>query len=268
MSSLAVDGLGVTLGPREVLRNVTFNADSGAWLGVVGPNGVGKSTLLRAIAGVVRHTGTITVAGTRVADMSPRARARLVSWVPQEPLFPAGMTVAEYALLGRLSRLSYLGREGGSDRAVVSDTLDRLGIGLLSSRTVETLSGGERRRVAVARALAQEAPVLLLDEPTAALDIGRQQDVLELIDSLVRERDLTVVAAMHDLTLAGQYTDRLVFLDGGSVAHEGLPGEVLTEEIVGARYGASIRVLDSERRRSRTVAPVRREPLEDEGGSS
>jgi iron complex transport system ATP-binding protein len=167
------------------------------------------------------------------------------------------MTSAEYVMLGRLSHLPYLGREGGHDRAVVSETLRRLGIAELAARRLETLSGGERRRVAVGRALAQEAQVLLLDEPTTALDIGRQQDVLELIDSLVRERHLSVLAVMHDLTLAGQFADRLVFLQDGRVVDEGTPEQVLTEATVGARYGASVRVLDAGSRRRRAVVPVR-----------
>jgi iron complex transport system ATP-binding protein len=257
MSALELSGVRVAFGDHVVLDDVSLVAEEGAWLGVVGPNGAGKSTLLGAAAGVVPAAGTI-----RLEDATPAERlrwARSVAWVPQEPEFPYGMTCAEYVLLGRLAHLPYLAREGTHDRDVVAQTLARLGIERLAARRVETLSGGERRRVAVARALAQEGRVLLLDEPTTALDIGRQQDVLELIDALVRERRLTVVAAMHDLTLAGQFADRIAFLVGGRIVDDGPPEAVLTEASVGARYDASVRVLEDASRRRRAVVPIRRE---------
>jgi iron complex transport system ATP-binding protein len=249
--------LEVAFGEHIVLQDISIEVEPATWLGVVGPNGAGKSTLLGAAAGSVPHRGAVRLGAVLQGDR--RTWARSVSWVPQEPVFPFGMTSAEYVMLGRLSHLPYLGREGAHDRAIVSETLRRLGIAGLAERRLETLSGGERRRVAVGRALAQEAEVLLLDEPTTALDIGRQQDVLELIDSLVRERHLSVLAVMHDLTLAGQFADRLVFLQDGRVVDEGTPEEVLTEATVGARYGASVRVLDADSPRRRAVVPVRSE---------
>src|SRR5207249_6632176 len=135
----------------------------------------------------------------------------------QDPVIPVGMTVAQYVLLSCSPHLSYAGREGARDRRVVADVLERLSLGPLSERPVDQCSGGERRRAAVARALAQQAPVLLLDEPTSSLDVGRQQDVLELVDALRRSEGLTVIAAMHDLTLAAQFADRLALLVGGGV---------------------------------------------------
>jgi len=249
--------LEVVFGERVVLHDVSLDVKPSTWLGIVGPNGAGKSTLLGAAAGVLPHRGTVRLGGFALSHGDRRAWARCVSWVPQEPVFPFGMTSAEYVMLGRLAHLPYLGREGARDRVVVSDTLERLGIADLAARRVETLSGGERRRVAVGRALAQETQVLLLDEPTTALDIGRQQDVLELIDSLVRERDLSVLAVMHDLTLAGQFADRVAFLQDGWIVDEGTPEQVLTEAAVGARYGATVRVLDADSPRRRAVVPVR-----------
>jgi iron complex transport system ATP-binding protein len=252
---LSAAGLVMRFGGITATNNVSLDLKRGARHALIGPNGAGKSTLLGAAAGSVPHRGAVRLGAVSQGDR--RAWARSVSWVPQEPVFPFGMTSAEYVMLGRLSHLPYLGREGAHDRAIVSETLRRLGIAELAARRLETLSGGERRRVAVGRALAQEAEVLLLDEPTTALDIGRQQDVLELIDSLVRERDLSVLAVMHDLTLAGQFADRLVFLQDGGVVDEGTPAEVLTEAAVGARYGASVRVLDADSPRRRAVVPVR-----------
>jgi iron complex transport system ATP-binding protein len=153
------------------------------------------------------------------------------------------MTVADYVLLGRNPHISPLGVEGPHDLAAVHDALSHLELVEMAGRVVSTLSGGERQRVLIARALAQGSPVVLLDEPTTALDVGHQQQVLELVDTLRREHGLSVVSTMHDLTLAGQYADRLVLLDGGRVVVEGAAGEVLTEENLSRYYGAKVRII-------------------------
>ena len=152
------------------------------------------------------------------------------------------MTVAEYVLLGRTPHLGYLARDGDGDREAAAEALHRLDLDSFAGRRLGTLSGGEQQRAVLARALAHQAPVLLLDEPTASLDIGRSQEVLELVDELRREQGLTVVATMHELTLAGQYADRLLLLDRGRVVASGEPREVLTEELVARHYGASVRI--------------------------
>jgi iron complex transport system ATP-binding protein len=153
------------------------------------------------------------------------------------------MTVGEYVLLGRTPHLGALGKEGRRDRETAAGALERLDLRGYGDRPLGTLSGGEKQRAVVARALAQEARIVLLDEPTAALDIGHQQQALELLDSLRGESDLTLVAAMHDLTLAAQYAERMVLLDGGRIVAEGRPEDVLTEEAVATHYGASIDVV-------------------------
>ena len=154
------------------------------------------------------------------------------------------MTVAEYVLLGRTPHLGPLAKEGTRDRVVAARALDRLDLLRYRGRLLGTLSGGERQRVVVARALAQEARIVLLDEPTASLDIGHQQQALELLDVLRAESGLTLVAAMHDLTLAAQYADRMVLLDDGRVVADGAPPDVLTERLIGAHYEAAIQVVD------------------------
>ena len=159
--------------------------------------------MLRAVAGLVAHDGSIALGGVATHDLAPRELARRVAMVPQEPEVPPGMTVAEYVLLGRTPHLSYLAKEGARDRRVAGDVIERLQLGPLASRELGRLSGGERRRAVIGRALAQQAPILLLDEPTTALDVGRQQEVLDLIDDLRTQDGLTVLAAMHDLTLGG-----------------------------------------------------------------
>jgi iron complex transport system ATP-binding protein len=163
--------------------------------------------------------------------------------VPQQPELPAGMGVLEYTLLGRTPHIGYFGVESEEDRAVCADVLDRLDLAPLAGRALATLSGGELQRVVLARALAQDAPVLLLDEPTSALDLGRRVDALELVDELRRERGLTVLSAMHDLTLAAQFADRLILLSDGRIVAAGTPADVLDEEVLGACFGGRVRVI-------------------------
>jgi iron complex transport system ATP-binding protein len=150
-------------------------------------------------------------------------------------------------LLGRTPHIAYLATEGRADRLAAERALDRLALGPFAHRSLDSLSGGELQRVVLARALAQEAPLLLLDEPTSALDLGRQQQVLELVDELRREHALTVVSALHDLSLAGQYAERLLLLDQGAIVAEGTAQEVLSERRIAAYYGANVRVIHDER---------------------
>jgi iron complex transport system ATP-binding protein len=164
---------------------------SGEWLCVIGPNGAGKSSLLRAVAGLVASSGTARIGEHDVATCTPREAARLVAFVPQDPVLPDDMSVYDYVMLGRNPYIRPLGRESGHDRDVVSRVIGELELGVFVRRMLGTLSGGERQRVVVARALAQESPVLLLDEPTSALDLGHQQRALELVDKLRRERGIT-----------------------------------------------------------------------------
>jgi iron complex transport system ATP-binding protein len=225
--TIAVRDLSVTLGGRKVLDGVSLEAPPGSWTAIIGPNGAGKSTLLRAVLGLRPGPGRITVAGTDPRTLKPRRRARLLAYAPQNPRLPAGMTVFDYTLLGRSPYIPHLGR------------LDLTG---LAARPLDQLSGGERQRVVLARALAQQTSVLLLDEPTTALDIGHQQQVLELIDRLRLADGLTVVTTIHDLTLAGQYADRLLLLSSGRVAAAGPPARVLTRETVAAHFDARVQV--------------------------
>jgi len=243
VSAIELDGVTVRLGGRPVVREVTARVERGEWVALIGPNGAGKTTLLRAIAGLVRHEGCVSLFAQPAAALERRERARLLAVVPQEPETPPWLTVAEYALMGRTPHLGPLAREGAADREAAARALDRLGLEPFAERALGTLSGGERQRVVVARALAQEAPIVLLDEPTAALDIGHQQQALELLDALRSADGLTLVAAMHDLTLAAQYADRVLLLAEGRIVADGTPADVLTESALAEHYGASVRVL-------------------------
>ncbi len=242
MTSLALENVSVEYADRTAVRGFTDTVRPGEWLCVIGPNGAGKSSLLKAIAGLAAHSGRILVDGAPLKARSSRRRAQLVAYVPQSPVLPPGMTGAEYVLLGRNPFVTHFGTESAHDFAMVDDVVERLDLADLASRDVETLSGGERQRLVIARAIAQEAPVLLLDEPTSALDIGHQQQALELVDRLRREHGLTVVSAMHDLTLAGIYSDRLVLMHEGSTVASGTAEEVLRPETLGEFYGVNVRV--------------------------
>jgi iron complex transport system ATP-binding protein len=254
-NAVEVVDLRVTLGGARILAGVDLTVAAGEWVTVIGPNGAGKSTLLRAVGGLLPVPAAINLFGTPSARLRRRDRARIVATVAQSPVVPPGMAVFDYVLLGRTPYVPPLGRESAADLAVVDEVLDRLDLTGFGSRPLATLSGGERQRVFLARALAQGAKLLLLDEPTSALDIGHQQEVLELVDRLRRDRGLTVLATMHDLSIAGEYADRMVLLDAGRVVATGSPREVLTEELLATHYRARVRVIDGEH--GPLVVPVR-----------
>lgn len=242
MSELAFNGLSVSYDDCVAVHPLSLSVPSGGWLCLIGPNGAGKSSVLRSACGLVDHGGSVTVADVDTTTMSTRRRARAIAFVPQIPVLPADMMVAEYVQLGRSPFISYFGVASANDRAMATEVLAQLDLTDFAQRRLETLSGGERQRIVLARAVAQGSPVLLLDEPTSALDIGHQQQALELVDRMRHERELTVVSAMHDLTLAGLYADRLALLHEGRLVAEGPPAEVLRAEILSEFYGVSVRV--------------------------
>ncbi|HKT01191.1 MAG TPA: ABC transporter ATP-binding protein [Rugosimonospora sp.] len=239
----------------RALDEVSLSVATGEWVTVIGPNGAGKSTLLRALGGLAGYRGTVELFGTDLHRLPRRQRARLVAFVPQAPVVPPGMAVIDYVLLGRTPYLGPLGRESAGDLAAVAGVLDRLDLAGFAHRQLESLSGGERQRAFLARALAQGATLLLLDEPTTALDIGHQQDVLELVDRLRADGALTVVSTMHDLSIAGEYADRMVLLAGGRIVAAGKPRDVLTEPLLAEHYRARVTVVEGAQ--GPLVVPIR-----------
>ncbi len=224
------------------LEDVTLRVEAGELVGVIGPNGAGKTTLLRAISGVAPlRAGSVRVDGREVGTLPPRERARLVAVVPQVEGPPAGFTVREAVGMGRTPHLGRWGGGGPGDRAAVTHALGRTRLAGLEGRLVETLSGGERQRVLIARALAQEARVLLLDEPTAHLDVAVQLEIMELLATLTRT-GLTLVAALHDLNLAAAFCPRVVLLHRGRLVADGPPEAVLTGGALAPVYGAEFLV--------------------------
>ena len=241
--ALAAHDVTVTLGGARVLDGVSLDVAEGEWLALLGPNGAGKTTLVRALSGTVRHGGRVTF-GADTADTAeaagasaPRTRARRIAVVPQAPVIPPGITSFEYVLLGRTAHQGMRLSASLDDRRRSLAVLQRLDLERFAQRDLGTLSGGERQRVVLARALVADAPVLVLDEPTAALDLGHQFEILELLAELQQERGLTVVTTLHDLGIAGQFGDRLAVLAAGRLVAHGAPADVLTPEGIGRWWG-------------------------------
>jgi iron complex transport system ATP-binding protein len=238
-----LDTVTVHFEQQTAVDAVSASVARGEWVAVIGANGAGKTTLLRAVAGLVEFQGAIRLDGRDVAPLGRRERAHAVSYVPQSPEMPGDMSVFDYVLLGRTPHISYLAVESSHDLAHCRTLLDRLELRHLARRHLSTLSGGERQRVVLARALAQEAPVLLMDEPTSALDMSHRIEALEIVDELRHDWGLTVVSVLHDLTLAGQFADRLLLLGGGTVIALGTPAEVLDEAILEKAFGSPVRII-------------------------
>jgi ABC-type cobalamin/Fe3+-siderophores transport system ATPase subunit len=242
---LSTNNVTIRYEARTVLRNVSLGVNAGEVLALIGPNGVGKSTLLRACSGTLKPIGgSITIDGQDVHRLRVEQRAKLIAVVPQAVRLPEAFSVCETVLMGRTPYLGWLGRESESDRSAVQAALDRTSTLDLADRAIGELSGGEQQRVLIARALAQSAHTLLLDEPTAHLDLKHQASVLSLVCDLAHAEDYVVLIALHDLNLAAQYADRVALLSNGGVAAIGTPEEVLTEERLSPAYGLRIAVYE------------------------
>jgi len=234
---LAVDDLSVDLGGTEILSGVSLSADSGELVGLVGPNGAGKTTLLRAIQGVVRLTsGSVTVEGQPVGSLAARERGRRIASVPQETGLSFSFTVEQAVAMGRNPHIGRFGTADEADRTHVQRAIEQTNLAGFVDRPVTELSGGERQRVLLARAFAQNTPLLLLDEPTANLDINHAIATLDLVRGVVDDSK-AAVAAIHDLNLAARYCDRLVLLADGELRAAGSPESVLTSERLEDAFG-------------------------------
>jgi iron complex transport system ATP-binding protein len=244
MAGLVCEQVRASYNSTEVLHGIDLSVSPGEWVAVIGPNGSGKSTLLRSIAGTASAAGRVTIAGRRLGELSRKEISRAVAMVPQHPVVPPGVSVVDYVLLGRTPHLPPWSFETAADVRVVERVLGELDLNELRDRSLTSLSGGEFQRAVLGRALAQEPQVLLLDEPTTALDVGHAQQVLQLVEERCKAQGLTVLSAMHDLTLAGQFCDRLLLLDQGCVVAEGAAREVLTAELLAAHYDANVVILE------------------------
>jgi len=228
---------------REVLHGIDLTLRAGEFLGVIGPNGSGKSTLIKALTGALPLLrGEVRLAGRRLPDYAPREQARIMAVVPQVSVPVFAFTVREMVEMGRHPHLGRFGTLGAADHAAVDEALALTDTAALSQRAIDQLSSGELQRVTIARALAQQPRVLLLDEPTAHLDIGHQLDIFELLTRLSREQGLAVLCVSHDLNLAAEYCARLVLFSVGTIAASGTAGEVVTEANLQTVYGTLVRV--------------------------
>ncbi|UUX48568.1 ABC transporter ATP-binding protein [Nisaea acidiphila] len=230
---LTVDNLSVAYGRNTVLQDVTFHLPSGSPGALIGPNGTGKSSLLRAIAGLQRHGGTIALAG----DAAPAGR---IAYMPQDTAAASSLTALEVTLLGRLGKLGL--RVARSDIEASRDVLHLFGLTDKQDVAISALSGGQRQMVYLAQALVRSPDVLLLDEPTAALDLRHQLLVLDTVADLCRERNIVVLAAMHDLTLAGRFAERMIGLGDGRIVAEGTPEHVMTPDSLADLYRVTAEV--------------------------
>lgn len=221
-----------------ILKDVGFTVGRGELFGIIGPNGSGKSTLLKLLSGLeAADSGTVELDGRAVHAYSRKELARWVAVLQQDALPPIGFTVRDVVEMGRFPFQNWLGEEREDTASLVDAIMAKLSLDPLAERTLEHLSGGERQRVALAKVMAQQPKLLLLDEPTTYLDIGYQLQMMDAVRRWQREADLTVVAVLHDLNLAAQYCDRLLVLHGGAVAQVGTPAEVMRRELIADVYG-------------------------------
>ncbi len=240
---LEINELTVAYGDKIALLDLTLQVGPGEILAVIGPNGAGKSTLIKAVSGILPATrGEIRLAGEVVDHHNGPLRARKTAVVPQGGYLPRAFTVRQTVMLGRTPYLGWLGRPQAADFRAVDQALEETRLADLQSRIVGELSGGEQQRVLLARALAQDTPVLLLDEPTTHLDLRHQAGILRLVQRLTREKDLAVLMVLHDLNHAGAFADRLALLVDGRLESEGRPWEVLTASNLAAVYGLTVHV--------------------------
>lgn len=236
--AILATGLHFAWGQQTVLRGLSFTLAAGEFVGLLGPNGSGKSTLLRLLAGLLMPTaGQVQMAGLTPGRETRQVLARQVAVVAQTPLLPEQFTVAEYVLLGRTPHLRPLQPEGAADYAVARQALEATELLPLAGRSLGALSGGEQQRVILARALAQEPAILLLDEPTTHLDPGVAQEMLVMLRRLNQERGLTILASLHDINLAAAFFPRLLLLHHGQIGADGAPAAVLTPTLLQRAYG-------------------------------
>jgi iron complex transport system ATP-binding protein len=226
---------------RAILHDVNIKAKPGQVLGLVGPNGSGKSTLIKGMARVIdMFSGRILIDCRDIRTIKREELARLVATVPQSPALPGAFTAFEVVLMGRTPHLGLLRYEGGMDLAIAWQSMQATHTQSFAERRISELSGGEKQRLIIARALTQQPRAMLLDEPTANLDINHQVEILNLVKSLCLEQSLTVIIALHDLNLAAQYCDWMVMLNGGKVYAEGTPVDILTAPNIKKVYGAEV----------------------------
>ena len=240
---LRIQNLSVSYGPRQILHDISLEVQSGEVLALIGPNGAGKSTLIRAASGVIPYTGQIRTNGDDFAALNTIQRAKYIATVPQAVALPPAYTVWETVLFGRTPYLGFLGQPSRKDEEIARQALERVSALPFADRRVGELSGGEQQRVLLARALCQSTPILLLDEPTAHLDLQYQVSLLELVQELAHRDHLAVLIALHDLNLTAHYADRIALMVGGKITAVGSPKDVLDPALIEEAYCLAVDVV-------------------------
>ncbi|HEY4716798.1 MAG TPA: ABC transporter ATP-binding protein [bacterium] len=245
------DRISFGFGEENVLEEISLSVKAGEFFGITGPNGSGKTTLLRLMDGLLRpDKGAVFIESKNLKEFKRISLARIIAYVSQEHELPFAFTVEESVLMGRYPYLGILGLEGDRDFAVAEEAMRTAGIIHLRGRLVTELSGGEKQRVVIARALAQEPKIMLLDEPTAHLDLSACVEIMELLNGLQRERGITIITASHELNLLLQFADKMAFLLKGRMIACGEPSGVITGELLRSVYGDSFRLIfDTDGRR-------------------
>jgi len=246
---IIVDEISSGYGGGDIIRGISFSPGDGEFVGIIGPNGSGKSTLLKSIAGILNLSkGIVKIEDLDVSKISPKEIAKTLGVVPQETAISFDYSVFDIVMMGRHAYIGRFSHESVTDVEIVNQAIDKCNLRHLAERSVNEISGGERQRVIIARALAQQPKVLLLDEATSHLDINHQMEILNLIKDL---SGVTKIGVFHDLNLAAQYCDRLILLNGGEVCSSGLPNEVITQKNLSEFYGINAVV---------SVNPVTKKP--------
>lgn len=253
---LRIDNVSIRIQQRLIIDRVSFDVPAGQLTVLIGPNGSGKTTLIRGIAGSLPlESGKILFGDRLISRLKPAERARLIALVPQRSAFPEGFSVLETVALGRTPYLDWTGHLNAADRSLVAAAMKETAIQNISGNDLTQISGGEQQRVKLARALAQDAPILILDEPTSFLDLRYAIELMTIVRLLAKEKGKSLLMVIHDLNLAARFADRVLLMDHGRIRAEGYPAEVLTAETLSAVYRLPMKVITPEPESSLIILP-------------
>jgi len=257
MKILDIENISLNFRDKSVLSDVSFSVEKGEFFVIVGPNGAGKTSLLKVLSGLQKvHQGSLTIKDKNISKYRRRNLSQIMAIVPQQIEVGFPFTVADTVIMGRTPHLGILGMEGDEDHDIAREAMEFTEVAHLADRKLYQLSGGELQRVIIARAICQQPEIILLDEPTTALDPAHQLKIMDLMEKFRREQGITIVMVSHDLNLASMYGDRLLLLKDGRVVKTGEPGEVLDREILEECYGCKMRVDESPLGQVARITPI------------
>ncbi|MCL5773567.1 MAG: ABC transporter ATP-binding protein [Firmicutes bacterium] len=254
MAILELKDVSFSYGDLKVLEKINLSLNEGDFLGILGPNGAGKSTLMKIMSGALKpREGLVLFEGKEISSVNRRELARKIAFVPQQMPFDFPFTGKEFVMMGRFPYTGILGIESAEDEKIVEKVMKLSDTAGLSSRLVNMVSGGERQRLIIAQALAQDSGTILLDEPTAHLDIKHQVQILDILRKMNREKNITAASALHDLNLSAAYCEKLLFLKDGKIFAEGTPAGVFKKEIIEEVFETPVEVLPASEERIQAV---------------